>query len=57
MDMKRHMLISFFTSMLVDRKKEWGGYKMEVVIIKKRWEMVIKKVNMKKIKLLRKKLK
>jgi hypothetical protein len=30
---------------------------MEVVIIKKRWEMVIKKVNMKKIKLLRKKLK
>jgi hypothetical protein len=34
MNMKRHMLICFFISMLVDRKKERGGYKMEVVIRK-----------------------
>jgi hypothetical protein len=34
MDMKKHMLILFFISMLVDRKKEWGSYKMEVVIKK-----------------------
>ncbi len=26
MDMKRHMLICLFISMLVDRKKEWDGY-------------------------------
>jgi len=31
MDMKKHMLILFFISMLVDRKKEWSSYKMEVV--------------------------
>jgi hypothetical protein len=30
--MKRHMLIFFFISMLVDREKEWGNYKMDVVI-------------------------
>jgi len=35
MDMKKHMIICFFTSMLVDREKEWGGYKMEVVIKKR----------------------
>ncbi len=34
MDMKRHMLICFFISMLVDSKKEQGSYKMEVVIRK-----------------------
>jgi hypothetical protein len=34
MDMKRHMLICFLKSMLVDRKKEWDSYKMEVVITK-----------------------
>jgi hypothetical protein len=34
MDMKRHMLIFFLISILVDRKKEWGNYKMEVVIKK-----------------------
>jgi hypothetical protein len=34
MDMKRHMLIYFFISMLMDREKEWGSYKMEVVIRK-----------------------
>jgi hypothetical protein len=34
MDMKRHMLICLFISMLVDRKKEWNGYKMEIVIRK-----------------------
>jgi hypothetical protein len=34
MDMKRHMLIYFFISMLVDRGKEWGSYKMEVFITK-----------------------
>jgi hypothetical protein len=34
MDMKWHMLIYFFISMLVDREKEWGSYKMEVVIRK-----------------------
>ncbi len=32
--MKRHMLIYFFISMLVDRGKEWDSYKMEVVIRK-----------------------
>jgi len=32
--------------MLVDMEKEWGSYKMEV-IIKKRWEIIIKKVNRK----------
>jgi hypothetical protein len=31
MDMKRHMLIYFFISMLVVREKEWSSYKMEVV--------------------------
>jgi hypothetical protein len=31
MDMKRHKLISFFISMLMDRKKKWGSYKMEVI--------------------------
>jgi hypothetical protein len=34
MHMKRHMLISFFKSMLVARKKEWDSYKMKVVIKK-----------------------
>jgi hypothetical protein len=34
MDMKRHMLIFFFISMLVDREKEWDSYKKEVVIKK-----------------------
>jgi len=34
MDMKRQMLSCFFISMLVDREKEWGSYKMEVVIKK-----------------------
>jgi hypothetical protein len=32
--MKRHMLICFFISMLVDKEKECGSYKMEVVIRK-----------------------
>jgi len=34
MDMKRRMLICFFLSMLVDKKKEWNSYKIEVVISK-----------------------
>jgi hypothetical protein len=34
MNIKRHMLIWFFIFMLVDREKEWGSYKMEVVIKK-----------------------
>jgi len=34
MDMKRYMLIYFLVSMLVDRKKEWDSYKMEVIIRK-----------------------
>jgi hypothetical protein len=34
MDMKWHMLICFFISMLVDREKKWSSYKMEVVIKK-----------------------
>jgi hypothetical protein len=33
-DMKRHMLICFFMSMLVDREIEWDSYKMEVDIRK-----------------------
>jgi hypothetical protein len=32
MDMKKTHVNLFFISMLVDRKKEWGSYKMEVVI-------------------------
>jgi hypothetical protein len=34
MDIKKHMLITLFIFMLVDRKKEWDSYKMEVVIRK-----------------------
>jgi hypothetical protein len=34
MDMKSCMLIFFPIFMLVDREKEWGRYKMEVVIKK-----------------------
>jgi hypothetical protein len=34
MDMKRHKLICFFISTLVDRKKERDNDKMEVVIMK-----------------------
>jgi hypothetical protein len=34
MEMKRHMLICFFISMLVDRGKEWGIYNIEVLIMK-----------------------
>ncbi len=33
-DMKRHMLIFFLISMSMDREKEWGSFKMEVVFIK-----------------------
>ncbi len=44
--MKTHMLIFILKSMLVDRKKEWGSYKIEVVI-RKRWEILIMKVNRK----------
>jgi hypothetical protein len=35
MDMKRHILIYFLISMLVDREKKWDSYKMAVVIKKK----------------------
>jgi hypothetical protein len=31
MAMKRHMLICFFISMLVERGKNWDSYEMEVV--------------------------
>jgi hypothetical protein len=34
MDMKRHMLIYFFISMLMDKEKERDSYKMEVFITK-----------------------
>jgi hypothetical protein len=34
MDMKTHMIIYFFVSLLVDRDKEWDNYKMEVIIKK-----------------------
>jgi hypothetical protein len=34
MDMKKHMLICFFICMLVDRGKEWVGYKVEIFIKK-----------------------
>jgi hypothetical protein len=34
MDMKKHMLICFSIFLLVDREKEWGIYKMEVIIKK-----------------------
>jgi hypothetical protein len=45
MDMKIHMLICFFISILMDIGKEWDSYKMEVVI-KKGGEIIIKKVNL-----------
>jgi hypothetical protein len=32
--MKKHMLIWFFISKLVDKEKKWRSYKMEVVIKK-----------------------
>ncbi len=32
MNVKRHMLIGFFIFMLMDRRKEWGSYKMEVLM-------------------------
>jgi hypothetical protein len=42
--MKRHMLIFILKSMLVDRKKELGIYKIEVVIRKgKRYSLLIGK--------------
>jgi len=51
MDMKRHMLIFILKSMLVDRKKEWSSYKIEVVIRKGEryllWKLIGKKVIMK----------
>jgi hypothetical protein len=34
MDIKNHMLIFFFISMLVYRGKKWGTFKMDVVIRK-----------------------
>jgi len=40
MDMKKHMLICFFISMLVgwgkewEEENEWGSYKMEIIIKK-----------------------
>jgi hypothetical protein len=34
MEMKKHMLVYFFISMLVDKGKEWSSYKMEVIIWK-----------------------
>jgi hypothetical protein len=34
MNIKWNMLIFFFISMLVERKKEWDSYKMEIVIKK-----------------------
>jgi hypothetical protein len=40
MDMQRSMLIYLFISMLVDREKNPGIYKMEVVIKKKKIEKV-----------------
>jgi hypothetical protein len=33
-DMKRSMLIYFFLFMLMEKEKEWGSYKMDVVIKK-----------------------
>jgi hypothetical protein len=41
MDMKRHMLIFFFISMLFDREKEWDSYYEQ-------WEIIIKKFNRKR---------
>jgi len=31
MDMKKHMLIYFFISMLVGRENEWSSYKMAII--------------------------
>jgi len=45
--MKRSLLICFFISILMEKEKERDSYKMEVVI-KKKWEIVIKKINKKK---------
>jgi hypothetical protein len=48
MNMKRHMLIYFFIFMLVDREKEWGSYKIEVVI-KKNGKKILRKLKEKKV--------
>jgi len=40
--------------MLVKKEKERDSYKMEVVVRKERWKIVIKKVNRKRKQLLRK---
>jgi hypothetical protein len=34
MNMQGHMFIFIFKSMLVDRKKEWGSYKIKAVMKK-----------------------
>jgi hypothetical protein len=34
MGMKKHMLICFFISFLVDKEKEWGSHKMGIIIKK-----------------------
>jgi hypothetical protein len=50
MDMKGLMLIFIYFCifmLVVDKGKEWDNYKMEVVI-RKRWEIVIRKINRKK---------
>jgi hypothetical protein len=47
MDMKRHILFCFFISMLMDREKEWGSYKIEIVI-KKGERLLLRKLIFKK---------
>jgi hypothetical protein len=34
MDIKKHILICFFISTLVNKEKEWDSYKMELAIKK-----------------------
>jgi len=43
MDMKRHMVICFFISMSLDRKKEWDSNKMEIIIKKVNKNKLLKK--------------
>jgi hypothetical protein len=47
MDMKKHMLIYFFISMLVNTEKDWDSYQNEGSYYES-WEIVIKKGNKKK---------
>jgi hypothetical protein len=49
MDMKKHMLICFFVSMLVDRENKWHSCKMNVGIRKSGRQLLRKLIGKKKL--------